>query len=154
MESTLAVGVATCVNPQDLFSAIADTESALSAARKRKFYPGHRDDILPLLCIRGGSSWHWFSAGLYVIRASNFTVSVMVNPGPPFQPRILFIPTTISVYIEDLVQAKQIVIASLHHSLLDVTFQMATKTWQTDNFSGGAWDWLKAGIGWGICRNP
>ena len=40
-----------------------------------------------------------------------------------------------SVYIEDLVQAKQIVIASLHHSLTDVRSQNGDENGETDNFS-------------------
>ena len=87
MESTLAVGVATCVNPQDLFSALQILNQRYPLL-KTEILSGHKM-ISCHCCIRDGSSWHWFSAGCMWIRASNFTVSVMKPRWPPFQPLIL-----------------------------------------------------------------
>lgn len=146
VESTLAVGVATCVNPQDLFSALQILNQRYPLL-KTEILSGSQDDILPLLH-QGRIQLALVFGGLYVDPREQFhcigheaLVATISATHPSLSQQQ-------SVYIEDLVQAKQIVIASLHHSLTDVRSQMATKTWQTDNFSV-ALGLVKAGIGWG-----
>lgn len=146
VESTLAVGVATCVNPNCLFSALQILNQRYPLL-KTEILSGSQDDILPLLH-QGRIQLALVFGGLYVDPLEQFhcigheaLVATISAAHPSLSQQQ-------SVYIEDLVQAKQIVIASLHHSLSDVRSQMATKTWQTDNFMM-ALGLVKAGIGWG-----
>ncbi|MEG0281188.1 MAG: LysR family transcriptional regulator [Morganella sp. (in: enterobacteria)] len=146
VESTLAIGVATDVNPQCLFTALQILNQRYPLM-KTELLSAPQDDILPLLhqgCIQLALVF----GGLYVDPREQFhcigheslvaTISAS-HPSLSLQS---------SVYIEDLVQIRQIIIASHHHTLSDIRTQVATKTWQTDNFAM-ALGLVKAGIGWG-----
>ncbi len=150
VESTLAVGVATCVNPQDLFSALQILNQRYPLL-KTEILSGHRMTFCRC-CIRGGSSWHWFSAGCMWIHASSFTVSVMKLWWPPFQPRILLYLSN-SLFIlriwyrqnKSLLPVFTILSLMCVHRWRRKPGRLIIFRWR--------WDWLKRVSAGGICRN-
>ncbi|CDL80590.1 LysR family transcriptional regulator [Xenorhabdus szentirmaii] len=146
MESTLSIGIATDINPSRVLVALKELNQRYPLMNV-EITTAPQDDILPLL--------HQHKIQLAIIFGGLY-----INPQEQFQcvghesliatisaehPSLTH---TKPLYIEDLIQARQIIIASHHHDLSDVRTQIGTKFWRTDSFAM-ALGLVEAGLGWG-----
>ncbi|MCC8379929.1 LysR family transcriptional regulator [Xenorhabdus sp. PB30.3] len=146
VESTLTIGVSTGVNPQKLFLAL-HTINQRYPLMNVEIITAPQDDILPLLhqnriqlaLVFGGLHVNP-QEQIYCIGHESF-IATISSSHPSLSHQT-------SLYIEDLVQTRQIIIASHHREPSDLRTQVATKYWRTDNFSM-ALGLVEAGMGWG-----
>ncbi|PHM45343.1 transcriptional regulator MvfR [Xenorhabdus mauleonii] len=146
MESTLSLGVATDINPSSIFIALQEINQR-HPLMNVEILTAPQDDLLPLLHQRRIQLAVVFG-GLYINPQEQFQCLGHESLIATISAKHPSLSDTTPLYIEDLVQARQIIIASHHHNLRDVRTQVGAKFWRTDSFSM-ALGLVEAGLGWG-----
>lgn len=146
VESTLTIGVAEGVNPNVLVDALY-TLSQRYPLMHVELITAPQDDILPLLHSERIQLAIAFG-GLYVNAQEQFecigyeSLTATISADYPSNK-----PNN-ALYIEDLVQTRQIIVASPHHPISDFRSIVSSHYWRTDSFTM-ALELVKKGMGWG-----
>ncbi|MDX7988663.1 LysR family transcriptional regulator [Xenorhabdus sp. 12] len=146
MESTLSIGVATDINPSSIFGALQEINQRYPLMNV-EILTAPQDDLLPLLH-QSRIQLAVVFGGLYINPQEQFQCLGHESLIATISAKHPSLSYETPLYFEDLVQARQIIIASHHHNLSDVRAQVGTKFWRTDNFSM-ALGLVEAGLGWG-----
>ncbi|WP_272578086.1 MULTISPECIES: LysR family transcriptional regulator [unclassified Providencia] len=146
VESILTIGIAEGINPNLLFDSLK-TLSQRYPLMHVELMTAPQDDILSLL---HQNRLHLAIAfgGISVNAQEQFQCigyELLVATISAAHPSI---KQASSLYMEDLVQTRQIVITSFEHELSDIRAVVASNYWRIDNFAM-ALGLVEAGMGWG-----
>ncbi|ELN2737884.1 TPA: LysR family transcriptional regulator [Pluralibacter gergoviae] len=147
LESTLSVGVAADINSAALLAAIRRLSERYSLLNV-ELLSAPRDDVLHMLheqrialgLVFGGLSVN--SAEQLQLVGSDALVATLSPAHPAWRQ------TDGGLFIEDLVNVRQIVVASRDLPVSDQRPQVAAFFWQTDSLTA-ALSMVEAGLGWG-----
>ncbi|HHR5880415.1 TPA: LysR family transcriptional regulator [Providencia alcalifaciens] len=146
VESTLTIGVAEGVNPNVLVEAL-HTLSQRYPLMHVELITAPQDDILPLLhsdrlqlAIAFGGLYVNAQEQFECIGYESLTAIISADYSSSKSNNVL--------YIEDLVQTRQIIVASPHHPISDFRSIVSSHYWRTDSFTM-ALELVKKGMGWG-----
>ncbi|EMJ7520599.1 LysR family transcriptional regulator [Providencia rettgeri] len=146
VESTLAIGVAAGINSNILFDALRVLSQRYPLLHI-ELVTAPQDDLLPLLhkkqlqlaIVFGGI--HVNSQEQFHYIGEESIIATISTKHPSLQERT-------SLYIEDLVESRQIIIGSRQHELSDMRIVVSSNYWKTDSFSL-ALGLVEGGMGWG-----
>ncbi|EMI5492056.1 LysR family transcriptional regulator [Providencia stuartii] len=146
VESTLTIGVAEGINPNMLFEALKIISQRYPLMHV-ELITAAQDDIFPLLhehkiqlaMAFGGLSVN-SQEQFYCIGYESLVATISAD-----HPSIAH---KTGLFIEDLVQTRQIVISSFQRQLSDIRSVVATNFWRVGSFTM-ALGLVKAGMGWG-----
>ncbi|HEM8877297.1 TPA: LysR family transcriptional regulator [Providencia stuartii] len=146
VESTLTIGIAEGINPDLLFDALKILSQRYPLMHV-ELMTAPQDDILPLLHQNHIQLAIAFG-GISVNSQEQFHCIGYESLVATISSKHPSIGHSASLYMEDLVQTRQIIITSFQHQLSDIRAVVATNYWRTDNFSM-ALGLVEAGMGWG-----
>lgn len=146
VESTLTIGVAEGINPNILFESLKILSQRYPLMHV-ELITAAQDDILPLLHEHKIQLAMAFG-GLYVNSQEQFYCIGYESLVATISADHPSITQQANLFIEDLVQTRQIVITSFQHPLSDIRSVVATNFWRVGSFTM-ALGLVKAGMGWG-----
>ncbi|MBF0692391.1 LysR family transcriptional regulator [Providencia alcalifaciens] len=146
VESTLTIGVAEGINPNVLLDAL-HTLSQRYPLMHVELITAPQDDILPLLHSKRLQLAIAFG-GLYINAQEQFQCIGYESLIATISANHPSIEHNRALYIEDLVQTRQIVVASSHHPISDCRSIVSSHYWRTDSFTM-ALGLVRKGMGWG-----
>ncbi|MEQ4708669.1 LysR family transcriptional regulator [Providencia huaxiensis] len=146
VESTLTIGIAAGINANLLFDALHILSQRYPLLHI-KLITAPQDDLLPLLheqqihlaIVFGGLNVNSQEQFHYIGEES--IIATISAKHPSLQNKT-------SLYIEDLVESRQIIIASRQRELSDIRILVSSNYWKADSFSL-ALGLVENGMGWG-----
>ncbi|HHE6468644.1 TPA: LysR family transcriptional regulator [Providencia rettgeri] len=146
VESTLTIGIAAGINANLLFDALHILSQRYPLLHI-ELITAPQDDLLPLLheqqihlaIVFGGLNVNSQEQFHYIGEES--IIATISAKHPSLQNKT-------SLYIEDLVESRQIIIASRQRELSDIRILVSSNYWKTDSFSL-ALGLVENGMGWG-----
>ncbi|UPQ40445.1 LysR family transcriptional regulator [Providencia rettgeri] len=146
VESTLTIGIAAGINANLLFDALHILSQRYPLLHI-ELITAPQDDLLPLLheqqihlaIVFGGLNVNSQEQFYYIGEES--IIATISAKHPSLQNKT-------SLYIEDLIESRQIIIASRQRELSDIRILVSSNYWKTDSFSL-ALGLVESGMGWG-----